>query len=573
MRLRQDHLTVGRAEASQYIKLNPAEMAKYSAFWSTASDGAERLSGADAVAFLSRAEKVSKGQLRRIWDIADHRKEGELDESQFYIALRLVALAQRGAALSTDGLRSFTGITLVPNIAPPPKEEEESGPSIEPASATELTFSWTISQEVAKKYDSFFASLDERGVGMLDGRQGAAFFGKSGLPRPTLKRVWDLADVTRDGLLSRDEFRTAMHIVASITNKRLTVTALPNNLDPTGPNWLRIAGEGAPEPQQREDTSHLSPQQQSISMPPASELSPMQQPIAMPPPSYPSPSQQPIAMPPPPADSPSQQPISLPPPSQAFPMHHAVQSSSGDSPRQIPTAVQPSQSPNMSQAQYSTSQQTLQTPQLSRQEKEAEIMLEALRKERLEIERTRREIDEMKAEMQRMRLEKESTAQPAVAPSNPQSNMNTRAAVSNPFPDNAIPAVPPPGPPVSSTPLTGFQALTKPQDQSQQPVAKADPSTPPKTPTPEPGIKTDLGPEDDIWDQPSPKASALPGPGTLPASSSAPVQTADSVSSDDDDDFWGAGGMGAKPSLGPSGGQKPGASKGFGGSELDDWVF
>jgi hypothetical protein len=241
----------------EYMKLNPGEADKYDEYWAEASRGEEQVSGTDARAVLSRAAKVSKTQLRLIWEIADHRHEGVLDRSQFLIALRLIALAQRGAEISVKGLRNFVGINLVPSIAPAPAPptaaagvcSNSSGApssSADPSSAQPQSgLVWTVGTDVLARYDSFFESLNANGSGFVDGSAGVAFFGKSGLPRPTLKRVWQLADVTRDGKLDREEFRAAMHMVAGLRAGRVSVIDLPQALHRCGPFWLRSESEAS----------------------------------------------------------------------------------------------------------------------------------------------------------------------------------------------------------------------------------------------------------------------------------------------------------------------------------------
>ena len=41
-----------------------------------------------------------------IWAIADHDTTGELDLAQFYVALRLISLAQNGEQISEEALRA-----------------------------------------------------------------------------------------------------------------------------------------------------------------------------------------------------------------------------------------------------------------------------------------------------------------------------------------------------------------------------------------------------------------------------------------------------------------------------------
>lgn len=572
------------------MKLSPGEGVKYNEYWSQACDGADKVGGKEAVAFLGRAEKVSKGQLRRIWDLADHQQAGELDQDEFYIALRLVALAQRGAELSVGGLRNFTGIQLIPKIKPEEKKEE---PVIttEGSKTTKDGFSWTVPRHVIARYDTFFKGLDPQNKGAIDGSQGVTFFGKSGLPRPSLKKIWQLADVTRDGMLSLEEFRTAMHLVTSIRNKRLTVTALPDALDPNGPNWLRIEGEVQQQPPSNQSVQ--SPQMASNppiipAHPQSAEATPPMQ--AMP---------TVFAMPPPSATPPN-----LTPSMQAQPNFGTRSVEQTPSPAVIQQPIMAMPPPPMAPLSQAAPRQP--------DNGEAEKMREALRKEKLEVERARREMEEMKAEMERLRLEKESLAKARVEATSPP--MKAISSMSKPIPQVQPPVVQAPPPPPTNAPFgmgmqgTGMgnlpnkqkpQALVAPTPVVQTPVIPAAgnvnnspfgnqpsvpdviPATPPRKPMP--GAPRDkpinLGfDEDDIWDQPSPKANAKPAPAAVVPPMNNMINDVDGDSSSDDDDFWGTSGLGPKPILGTTPAQNTtkngtGTNNGFGGSELDDWMF
>lgn len=630
-------------EASRYIKLNPAETAKYHEYWSQASDGAETLSGPLAVGFLSRATKVSKGQLRRVWDVADHRREGHLDRSQFFVALRLVALAQRGAELSVSGIRNFAGIQLIPKIEPPPPPSPPSPPpassvpQVPPAQevpaplmqsgAKSATFSWIVPRIAVDRFDKFFADLAPAGIDMLDASRVVPFLTKSGLPRPTLKKVWQLADVTADGMLSRDEFRIAMHLVTALRNKRVDVQELPEALDPSGPHWLRVEGEP-----QRLSNNHTDPGGSgTVDSPSLSVSSPI------------------VPLPP-------------PPPTAGLNSYEAGNTA-------LPLASQQHEtvSPMPSDGAQSTSPPLppkAPLPDFEAEQAERQQMLEYMRKEREEMERTRIEMEAMRVEMERLRLEKENmlAAQATVSTPSPsfggnQASSAASASSSMPSsivsasathiaPSTTITSLPQSSPLITNaknlptaSETTSASIVTEPSVMistaepiipvststlttpfsANEPVRAPATSAVPailaqrlgipiesttanvqKSPTisklvpaadegqPEnvhsmsanPGSIDNGNDEEDIWDQPSPKAGAVPTISTALAEKS-DIENGDTENSSDedvDDDFW--GGMGPKPTLGAAGSRQPTATgssapsaKGFGGSELDDWAF
>jgi Domain of unknown function (DUF5600)/Cytoskeletal-regulatory complex EF hand len=96
----------------------------------------------------------------------------------------------------------------------------EKGTGLEEAaersSDAELTgvVPWTIGPAAKKKWDAVFETLGP--TGNPPAVSGAAVRGmmiQSGLPAQTLKRIWDLSDIDRDGLLDSDEFAVAMQLI------------------------------------------------------------------------------------------------------------------------------------------------------------------------------------------------------------------------------------------------------------------------------------------------------------------------------------------------------------------------
>nr|XP_012135389.1 PREDICTED: ralBP1-associated Eps domain-containing protein 1 isoform X4 [Megachile rotundata] len=87
---------------------------------------------------------------------------------------------------------------------------------------------WIISDEQRDYYAAQFAQLQLDSEGLLHGPIARTFFEKSGLPLGQLSRIWQLADITRDGALSLEEFFVAMHLVVLRRNN----VPLPNVLPP-----------------------------------------------------------------------------------------------------------------------------------------------------------------------------------------------------------------------------------------------------------------------------------------------------------------------------------------------------
>ncbi|CAL1679977.1 unnamed protein product [Lasius platythorax] len=89
---------------------------------------------------------------------------------------------------------------------------------------------WIISDEQRDYYAAQFAQLQPDPEGLLAGPVARTFFEKSRLPVSELRRIWQLADVTRDGALSLQEFYVAMHLVVLRRNHVPLPDVLPPSL-------------------------------------------------------------------------------------------------------------------------------------------------------------------------------------------------------------------------------------------------------------------------------------------------------------------------------------------------------
>ncbi|XP_014215337.1 ralBP1-associated Eps domain-containing protein 1 isoform X2 [Copidosoma floridanum] len=89
---------------------------------------------------------------------------------------------------------------------------------------------WTINDEQREYYAAQFATLQANPDGLVSGSVARRFFEKSRLPVEELRRIWQLADVTRDSALSLHEFYVAMHLAVLRRNQVPLPDVLPPSL-------------------------------------------------------------------------------------------------------------------------------------------------------------------------------------------------------------------------------------------------------------------------------------------------------------------------------------------------------
>lgn len=133
-----------------------------------------------------------------MWDLSDPNGKGFLDKSGFFVALKLVSLAQFGENINVKNLRMETNAPKcgdVPKMKPPPP------PKMIPVSAND----WSIKPDEKQKYQTLFNSLQPDN-GCLPGNKVVGLLKDSKLPVDTLSAIWELADQDKDGSLDEWEF-------------------------------------------------------------------------------------------------------------------------------------------------------------------------------------------------------------------------------------------------------------------------------------------------------------------------------------------------------------------------------
>ncbi|XP_062259669.1 epidermal growth factor receptor substrate 15-like 1 isoform X2 [Platichthys flesus] len=179
-----------------------------------------RISAVDSAQFLKKSG-LSDSTLGKVWDLADSERKGYLDKRGFFIALRLVASAQGGNDISLNNLNQ---------ILAAPKFKDSSSPLLS-APTTAPDSQWAIRPDEKGKFEGIFESLGPVN-GLLPGDKVRPVLINSKLPLDVLGKIWDLSDVDKDGLLDKDEFTVALHLVYRAMEMEPVPTSLPTSLIP-----------------------------------------------------------------------------------------------------------------------------------------------------------------------------------------------------------------------------------------------------------------------------------------------------------------------------------------------------
>ncbi|XP_011312407.1 epidermal growth factor receptor substrate 15-like 1 isoform X2 [Fopius arisanus] len=208
-----------------------SHVAIYEAYYNQVDpNGYGRIGAMEAARFLKKSQ-LSDVILSKIWDMADPQARGSLDKSGMFVALKLCAFAQAGHELN---------IANVNLDVPPPKMGEipvitKKSPAVPPPPVLSSINNgdWAIKPAERIKYDRLFDNLQPAN-GYIPGNKVKGVLMDSKLPLETLGKIWDLADMDKDGMLDRHEFVVAMHLVYKALEKYAIPSVLPPELMPPG---------------------------------------------------------------------------------------------------------------------------------------------------------------------------------------------------------------------------------------------------------------------------------------------------------------------------------------------------
>jgi hypothetical protein len=151
--------------------------------------------------------------LVQIWPIACFKGEAVMSKQEFYVALRLVTLAQAGAKVTRKNFVENLHIHL-----PVPQFD-----------LSHLPYGMSVDEEA--QYRAVYASLSTSGSAhFLDDDKASRVLLTSGLEKPVLERLWSLSDNDADGHLNDNEFCVAMHLIRCVNGGKPLPMALPVEL-------------------------------------------------------------------------------------------------------------------------------------------------------------------------------------------------------------------------------------------------------------------------------------------------------------------------------------------------------
>ncbi|KAI9255689.1 hypothetical protein BDA99DRAFT_539835 [Phascolomyces articulosus] len=254
--------------------ITPVEREKYLGIF-RAHQPVQGVLDAEKARNIFNKSKLPDEYLAQIWNLADLRNAGNLNQTEFIIAMHYIAKLMdrsitvlpvqlpakiygsasgsiqsspvlRRTSMSPAALvqqRQFTG-SSISSIAPLPRPQRSQTESIESLGSiafsvsnnntmpTTSTSVWDVTPQAKMQSDIFFNQIDVKRTGAIQGNEAVEFFKKSRLPDTELARVWDLADMEQNGQLTPDEFAVAMYLIQNRIAGKPLPNVLPKSLIP-----------------------------------------------------------------------------------------------------------------------------------------------------------------------------------------------------------------------------------------------------------------------------------------------------------------------------------------------------
>ncbi|KAJ3481622.1 hypothetical protein NLI96_g7540 [Meripilus lineatus] len=278
-----------KSPSPSYPPLTAQDRAKFLKLFQGCEPIGGLLSGDKARDVLVRS-KLPVEKLSQIWNLADSKKRGALDLTDFIVAMYFVQGSMSGqlqtlpstlpssiydqasgkgsregvlshstgdsGTLGQSGFGSFSGrpvstiqpqytgqnLGLQPQLtgqafrtaarSPPLPARSSVASSPPPFNVPSPSVQWDVTPAEKARSDALFDSRDTQKNGYIEADVAVPLFVQSKLPDDILAQVWDLSDLNNDGRLTRDGFAVAMHLIYGKLAGREIPSTLPSSLVP-----------------------------------------------------------------------------------------------------------------------------------------------------------------------------------------------------------------------------------------------------------------------------------------------------------------------------------------------------
>ena len=201
-----------------YVRLTQEEKGYYSNLFQLVDDqNIGKLKAKEAANFMKKSG-LSKDVLKSIWLIASHTSKQFLEKDEFYVALRLIALAQNNMPYNAQAIITNNPLPPLPNF------------NLKKDFLSDDDTLFEMRDDEKVKYKRFFDINKDGNNDNMTARKAIQMWRSTGADDNIIKKIADILRPNETkGFLNLREFQVATHLI-NLSNKHEIPTQLPNNL-------------------------------------------------------------------------------------------------------------------------------------------------------------------------------------------------------------------------------------------------------------------------------------------------------------------------------------------------------
>jgi Cytoskeletal-regulatory complex EF hand len=188
------------------------EQKYYNKVFSKTDNGSGKIEGRQAVA-LFKTSGLPIQVLKQIWTLATPNQEDHLDKNRFFVALKLIALAQDNKSVSIQFLHEKTNLPRFEGIELPQPGDD-----------------WEVGENEMNVYINGFKKLSVD-KGYLTGSESKELLQRTQFSPVVLKKLWTLIGLDSTGTMGQEQFIVAMQLIAKVRQGIELPETLPGSLD------------------------------------------------------------------------------------------------------------------------------------------------------------------------------------------------------------------------------------------------------------------------------------------------------------------------------------------------------
>lgn len=184
----------------------------------------------ESVRPLFAGSGLSQNVLGQIWALVDINNKGFLNESEFFAALRSIAILQASPTTPINNELYQITPSRLPQLNIVPAASTTTPVTTGTTTINPIDLPVPSHNDVAQFGQLFDRSSNFQSI--LSGDKAKDIFLKAKLPNQTLGEIWALCDRNASGSLDKSEFIMAMHLIQLVKNNNTNMIQLLSNHQP-----------------------------------------------------------------------------------------------------------------------------------------------------------------------------------------------------------------------------------------------------------------------------------------------------------------------------------------------------